>query len=49
MNSLFADKPEVKIAQDIKDALEYNADPYPMPANKRFQYGTAGVSGSTSI
>lgn len=47
MDSIFNQpKPTVAIPEDIKQALVQNASPYPIPAGKKFQYGTAGVSRS---
>jgi hypothetical protein len=45
MDSIFNQpKPIVTIPDEVKNALVQNAAPYPLPAGKKFQYGTAGVS-----
>ena len=42
-------QPRVQVAHEVKTALVDNADPYPLPKDRKFQYGTAGVSHMSSF
>jgi hypothetical protein len=45
MDSIFNQpKPTVTVPDEVKNALVQGAAPFPLPAGKKFQYGTAGVS-----
>lgn len=37
-------KPVVHLPQDLLDAIAEGAAPYPVPAGRKYEYGTAGVS-----
>jgi hypothetical protein len=49
MDSIFNQpKPTVTVSDEIKSAVVENAAPFPLPSGRKFQYGTAGVSGSVT-
>lgn len=37
-------RPTIALPSSLKEAIEAAAAPYPKPAGRKFEYGTAGVS-----
>lgn len=42
-------KQKVTLPEDLAQALVRNAEPYPIPQGKKYEYGTAGVCSFPSM
>lgn len=42
-------KPVVHLPRDLLDAIVKGVEPYPIPAGRKYEYGTAGVCTALSL